>query len=399
MAEIMCDTYGVMVYQEDVIKVAHYFADLTLTEADVLRRGMSGEYRSREEFQRVKDKFFENCDKIGYEQRVIDRVWFEIESFAGYSFAKGHSASYAVESYQSLYLKAYYPLEFMVGVINNFGGFYRTEFYFHEARMNGAQIELPCVNRSDYLTTIYDDQIYIGFVHLKSLESKVGHQIVAERNQNGEFKSLNNFLSRIPLGLEQMRILIRIGALRFTGENKQRFLWEAMLFFNEVKVRIPTTAHLFEDIEPKEYPMPALERTDIEDAFDEIELLGFPLCDPFQLLATKNFGDTKALELMDKIITNVTIVGYLVTTKDTRTKSGQTMHFGTFYDCEGQIFDTVHFPNVASKFPFRGRGFYEIKGKVVEDFGVAMIEVNWMDKLSLINKKQLPAESFSETRN
>ena len=396
MDEIMKDTYGVMVYQEDVIRVAHYFAGLTLTEADVLRRGMSGKYRSREEFQRVKERFFEGCRERKYDQKVTDRVWFEIESFAGYSFAKGHSASYAVESYQSLYLKAYHPLEFMVGVINNFGGFYRTEFYFHEARMNGAQIELPCVNKSDYLTTIYGNQIYIGFVHLKSLESKVGQQIMTERNQNGEFKSLNNFLSRVPLGLEQIRILIRIGAFRFTGKDKQRLLWESMLFFSEVKVRIPTTAHLFEDTEPTEYPMPALERNDIEDAFDEIELLGFSVCDPFQLLATKDYGDTKAVELMDKIKANVTIVGYLVTTKDARTKSGQSMHFGTFYDSEGQIFDTVHFPNIASRFPFRGRGFYEIKGRVVEDFGVAMIEVNWMDKLALINKRQLPAESFRE---
>src|SRR5262249_4433721 len=158
-----------------------YFAGLSLTEADVLRRGMSGKYRSREEFQRVKDRFLEGCRERGYEQKVTDRVWFEIESFAGYSFAKGHSASYAVESYQSLFLKAYYPLEFMVGVINNFGGFYRTEFYFHEAQMNGATIEAPCVNQSDHLTTIYGERIVMGFVHLKSLETKVALGIVAER--------------------------------------------------------------------------------------------------------------------------------------------------------------------------------------------------------------------------
>ncbi len=405
MDEIMKDTYGVMVYQEDVIRVAHYFAGLTLTEADVLRRGMSGKYRSREEFQRVKERFFEGCRERKYDQKVTDRVWFEIESFAGYSFAKGHSASYAVESYQSLFLKAHYPLEFMVGVINNFGGFYHTEFYFHEAQMNGAQIEAPCVNQSEYLTTIYGDRIYIGFVHLKSLETKVGQQIVAERNQNGAYESLNNFLSRVSLGLEQVRILIRIGAFRFAGKDKKRLLWETMLYFSEVKVRIPSTASLF-DTEPKEYPMPVFQRNDIEDAFDEVELLGFSLCNPFQLLATEDRGDTYALDLKaraEKVrIENfpsrqVRIVGYLVTTKDARTKSGQSMHFGTFYDCHGHVFDTVHFPNVASQFPFRGRGFYEIKGKVVEDFGVAMIEVNWMNKLPLVNKKQLPAKSFQRS--
>ena len=103
-----------------------------------------------------------------------------------------------------------------MGVINNFGGFYKTEFYFHEARMNGAQIEAPCVNHSEYLTTIDGTKIYIGFVHLKSLETKVAKQVQAERIAGGNFKSLDNFLRRIDLGLEQVRILIRIGAFRFT---------------------------------------------------------------------------------------------------------------------------------------------------------------------------------------
>jgi DNA polymerase-3 subunit alpha len=352
---------------------------------------MSGKYRSREEFQRVKDQFFKGCRERGYEQKVTDRVWYEIESFAGYSFAKGHSASYAVESYQSLFLKAHYPLEFMVGVINNFGGFYKTEFYFHEAKMNGAQIELPCVNKSEYLTSIFGNQIYIGCVHLKSLEAKVGREIIVERNRRGDFRSLTDFLTRESLGLEQVRILIRIGAFRFTAKNKQRLLWEAMLFFSEVKERIATSANLF-DTEPKEYPMPTFERDDIENSFDEIELLGFSLNDPFHLLATKNYGDTRANGLATKVGTRVSIVGYLVTTKDTRTKRGQAMHFGTFYDCDGQVFDTVHFPDVALKFPFRGRGFYEIKGKVMEDFGVWVIDVASMTKLPLVNKKQLPVE-------
>ncbi len=396
MDEIMHDTYGVMVYQEDVIKVAHYFAGLTLTEADVLRRGMSGKYRSREEFQRVKDRFFEGCAERGYDQKVTDRVWFEIESFAGYSFAKGHSASYAVESYQSLFLKAHYPLEFMVGVINNFGGFYCTEFYFHEARMNGAQIEAPCVNKSEYLTTIYGNQIYIGFVHLKSLESKIGQHIPTEREKNGPYKNLDNFLRRTPgIGLEQLRILIRLGAFRFTGKTKQQLLWESMLFFNQTlgnssrKVGrfSESSIDLFET-EPKEYPLPELKRNKLEDAFDEIELLGFPLCNPFDLVATKDFGDTVALQLPDKKNKSIRMVGYLITTKDAYTmKAKEHMCFGTFYDVRGEVFDTVHFPNSARQFPFRGRGFYEVRGAVTEDFGVYAVDVHAMEKLPMISKK------------
>lgn len=385
MDELMSDTYGVMVYQEDVIKVAHEFAGISLTEADVLRRGMSGKYRSREEFQRVKDRFFEKCREQNYEQHIIDRVWYEIESFSGYSFAKGHSASYAVESYQSLFLKAHYPLEFMVGVINNFGGFYKTEFYFHEARMNGACIEAPCVNKSEHLTTIEGDQIYIGFIHIKSLEIKVAQAIAPERGLNGPYRSLENFLTRINIGLEQLRILIRIGAFRFTGKSKQRLLWEAMLFFSNAKAR-KNASHLF-DTEPKEYPLPTLTRHETEDAFDELELLGFPLCDPFKLLATSERGDTMARDLIRKVEKHVHITGYVVTTKDTRTKTNEPMHFGTFLDPHGEVFDTVHFPNITRAYPFRGRGFYAIRGKVVEDFGVTMIEVSHMEKLPMIHKR------------
>ena len=104
LMNIMPETYGVMIYQEDVIRVAHHYAGLTLAESDVLRRGMSGKYRSREEFKAVENQFFINCKHKGYSDCDAREVWRQIESFAGYAFAKGHSASYAVESFQSLYL-------------------------------------------------------------------------------------------------------------------------------------------------------------------------------------------------------------------------------------------------------------------------------------------------------
>jgi DNA-directed DNA polymerase III PolC len=396
MDELMRETFGVMVYQEDVIKVAHHFAGLTLTEADVLRRGMSGKYRSRREFDRVKSRFFENCSKKGYSEKVTNRVWFEIESFSGYSFAKGHSASYAVESYQSLFLKAHYPLEFMVGVINNFGGFYKTEFYFHEARMSGGVIEPPCINHSEQLTVINGQTLYVGFIHLKSLEKKLAPAIAPEREKNGPYKSLNDFLRRLAPGLEQVRILIRVGAFRFTGKNKQKLLWEAMLYYSQAAARMPATEELF-DTEPTEYPLPDFQINEIEDAFDEIELIGFPLNDPFRLLPSTDVGDAYAGDLMARKGKPVTMVGYVVTTKDTSTKGGLLMHFGTFIDSRGEAFDTVHFPDIAKRFPFRGRGFYKITGKVVDDFGIAVVEVARMEKLPMVHKRQFEPEMPSRT--
>ena len=123
-------------------------------EADVLRRGMSGKFRSRDEFQKVKEKFIENCRKKGEDDRIIFEVWEQIASFAGYALTKGHSASYAVESYQSLFLRAYYPLEYMVAVLNNGGEFYRSEFYVLEARILGDTLHAPCINKV-WLSTVF----------------------------------------------------------------------------------------------------------------------------------------------------------------------------------------------------------------------------------------------------
>ena len=132
MEKLLKETFGVMVYQEDVIKVAHYFGGLDMADADTLRRAMSGKYKKNNRFELMREKFFANCKQSGYTPELTQEVWRQMESFAGYSFSKAHSASFAVESFQDLYLKAYYPLEFMVGVINNFGGFYPTHLYFYE---------------------------------------------------------------------------------------------------------------------------------------------------------------------------------------------------------------------------------------------------------------------------
>lgn len=385
MLSIMPETYGVMVYQEDVIKVAHYFAGLSLAEADVLRRGMSGKYRSREEFAQVEQQFFSQCKAKGYSEQLSREVWRQIASFAGYAFAKGHSASYAVESYQSLFLKAHYPLEYMVAVINNFGGFYSTEMYVHEARMLGATIEAPCLNHSDYHTKIVDKTIYLGLMHLSNLETSWAMSLLADRDQNGAFVSLEDFFQRLPsFPLEQLLILIRIGAFRFTQIPKRTLLWQAHLF-QQQKTAEPTIHSLFKPTITKNHKIPKLYQHPLEDAFDELELLGFPLCNPFFLLSENTPGlQSRASDLAKKRGEWLIICGYVVTVKDTSSSKGERMNFGTFSDIDGHFFDTVHFPDVAKQYPFRGKGVYELYGRVSEEFGFYSLEVSWMRKVALI---------------
>ncbi|TWO34716.1 DNA polymerase III subunit alpha [Seonamhaeicola sediminis] len=382
LLNIMPDTYGVMVYQEDVIKVAHFFGGLNLGEADMLRRGMSGKFRSREEFLKVKEQFFINCKTSGKDEALTKEIWRQIESFAGYAFAKGHSASYAVESYQSLFLKAYYPLEYMVATLNNGGGFYSRELYIHEARMNGAIIQAPCVNKSFGQAVIYDKDIYIGFLFLQSFESKNSKSIIEERLKNGEFKSLDDFIDRVPISMEQVAILIKINAFRFTRINKRELLWEAYTKINNITFEEHRIT-LFK-AERINYKTPELPSTKLEDAFDELELLGYPLCNPFKLLLKPLKMILRANKLPQFVNYVIEVVGYLVTTKRTTTLNGKSMYFGTFLDYYGDFIDTVHFPPIASKFPFRGKGIYKIKGKVLEEFDCINIEVVEMHRLAII---------------
>jgi len=380
MKEQLEETYGVMVYQEDVLKVCHHFAGLDLADADVLRRVMSGKFRSKKEFVRIADKFFTNCRQRGYPEEITREVWRQIESFAGYSFSKAHSASYAAESFQSLYLKAHYPREFIVAVINNFGGFYKTWVYVNEARRYGADIELPCVNHSHAKTRITGKTIYLGFVHIKNLESGWVKAIPAERERGGPFRSLEDFLQRVSLGIEQAVVLIRTGALRFTAKGKKQLLWEAHRLLAGRKKEV--CSYPLYQVPETRFSLPRLKENTLEDAYDEIELLGFPVTLTwFDLVKTASRDEIKSRDLMKNKGKQVRIVGQLVNIKYVRTVKKAWMHFAAWLDDEGEFFDTVHFPQVLRSCPFRGYGVYLLYGKVIEEFGFPSLEVEKMTRL------------------
>lgn len=380
MEKQLKETYGVMVYQEDVIKICHHYAGLNLADADVLRRAMSGKHRNRKEFQKIVEKFFRLSKEKGRPETVTKEVWRQIESFAGYSFSKAHSASYAVESFQSLYLKAHYPLEFMTAVINNFGGFYHSWVYFNEARRQGARINLPCVNQSEYKTIITGKDMFIGFVHISDLENKTGNLIVKERKQRGNYTNLEDFVKRVPAGIEQLIILIRTGALRFTGKPKSTLLWEAHMMINK-DLKKPKNHSLF-FFPTKHFRLPQLAYDAIEDAYDEMQYIGFPVTMTyFDLLQTKFRG--KAGKLINHVGKTVRMLGQLVTIKKVITVKREWMAFGTFIDHHGEFFDCTHFPPSLKRYPFQGYGIYLIKGKVTEEFGYATIEVEKMAKLPI----------------
>ncbi|MEI8279801.1 MAG: hypothetical protein WCG87_08540 [Bacteroidota bacterium] len=295
---------------------------------------------------------------------------------------KAHSASYAVESFQSLYLKTYYPLEFMVAVINNFGGFYSTRVYINEAKKAGGTLHLPCVNNSTHLTTLYGTDVYLGFIHIKSLEHAISEIIEQERNNNGNYINLEDFILRTRIGIESLITLIRINALRFTGKSKRQLLWEAHMLFDKEKAKRNALAiSMFSDDTP-EWDIPQLVENKVSDVYDELELLEFPVSmSSFELLKSDYRGECMAKDLMSHIGETIRMVGSYVTYKGVRTVKGDLMAFGTFLDEDGHFFDTTHFPPSLKTYPFTGGGVYLILGKVVEEFGFPSIEVEKMGRM------------------
>ena len=379
MEEQLKETFGVMIYQEDVLKIGHYFGGLTLGEADVLRRMMSGKTRSEKHLLEIEGKYFANCAEFGYSPAVAAEVWRQIKSFAGYSFSKAHSASFAVESYMSLHLKTYYPIEFYCAVINNDGGFYATHIYVREAAKSGAIIHCPCVNHSLYKTTLEGKNLYLGFKYVHGLETNFAEMIPAERLANGPFTTMEDFIRRTAATPEIIDILIRIGAFRFTAQPKKELQWQAVPLVS----RLPRhrTATLFAS-QSSSYILPTMEGSQLEDIYDEIELLGFPVSGSlFDMLETSFRGDVLSRDLKNQVGKKVRMVGEFVCEKPTWTKYKEVMKFGRFYDIENNFIDTIHFPPSLQVYPLKGWGVYLMLGTVKEEFEFQTVEVEKIVKL------------------
>ncbi len=375
--EHLSETFGVMVFQEDVIKIAHYYAGLDLGKADILRRAMSGKYKSNNQFMMIKEEFFTHAKALGRDETLSAEIWRQMESFAGYSFNKAHSASFAVESYMSLYLKTYFPKEFMVAVINNFGGFYSRELYFLELLKTGGIIKAPCVNNSDHYTNIKGDDVYTGFIHIRGLQDKGIEKILEERKKNGPYLHLQDFIERTAIGLEQLNTLVSVGAFRFTGKSKKQLLWEANFLQKHNHPVLQRGKALFEE-KPLEFKLPELIDQPLDDLYDEMEILGFTLSNPFAMVDDDPSRYVLSKDLEKHSGKMITVLAYFIARKHVVTKNNDAMFFGTFVDVELNWIDTVHFPDSALKYPLHTGGFYKLTGKVVEDFGVFSLEVHRM---------------------
>jgi DNA polymerase-3 subunit alpha len=202
------------------------------------------------------------------------------------------------------------------------------------------------------------------------------------------------------IGLEQLTTLIRVGAFRFTGMTKKELLWESRLKLarttKQLKAPVMNRGQLFE-LTPKTLKLPELSYRLHEDSFDEMELLGFSLCTPFNLLNSPPKASFLAKDFVSYIGQTISIRGYLVTIKNTRTRTGEQMQFATFLDERGFFFDTVHWPKITKQFSFRGKGIYEVTAKVMAEMGFYSLEVESMQKMAIIPDPRFSEETDEHT--
>jgi len=393
MEKYLGETYGVMIYQEDVIKVAHHVVGLTLEESDLLRRAMSGKMRSHKAMELIVDKFFACCREKGYPPKIAQELWHQIESFAGYAFCKAHSASFAVLSYQVAYLKTYYPAEFMAGVLSNGGGYYSSAVYISECKRLGLKVLLPCINESEYEYTGKDKEVRIGFVAIKNFEKSYADKILEERNINGKFTSLANFLSRVHLGFESVERLIKCGAMDSLKQTRPTLLRLLDIYFFNKKLVEDKNMNLFANTTSKLEKEVATDREfGIEEtSYNEYEIFGYmvthhPL-DFFDEVNEKNI--VKAADMQKYNGKKIKMIGWYMASKRVVTSKGGIMKFLSLED-KTETFEAVIFPEAYQKYAELtiSMGPYLIEGKVDAESGNNII-VERMAVLSAVKAQSI----------
>ncbi|MBZ0264885.1 DNA polymerase III subunit alpha [bacterium] len=378
MRDMLKETHGVMIYQEDVIKVAHHIAGISLGRADSLRRAMSGKSRSLGEMSKMEDEFLEGCRKNGVTQDIAKEIWRQMASFAGYAFCKAHSASFAVLSVQIAYLRAHHPAEFMAAVLANGGGYYSQAAYIEEAKRMGLRILLPDINRSreehSGNSSIGNGAIQLGFKGIGALREETVHRILEMREDKGEFKGFEEFMRQVRPARDETEALICCGGFDQFGKNRPTLLRRMRAGYETL---VKSNSPLIEGSEDVFALMPdAPDWTDMEKYARERRILGYsPSKHPLQLLELDMSQALPAVRMEQNVGRRATMIGWVFSQKkiSTRTKK-EGMKFLSAEDLTG-AFEVTVFPRVYKKYAplLLGNGPFRITGNVEDEQGVCTL--------------------------
>lgn len=378
--DVLDETFGLMVYQEDVTKVAVALAGFSPAEGDGLRKVMAKKDKAAKLAQ-YKEMFFAGCTRGGVAASATREMWRMIETFDGYSFCKPHSASYARVSFQAAYLKRHHPAQFMAAVIANGGGYYSTFAYVSEARRLGLTILPPDVRHSRHTWSGAGREVRVGLSAVSGLSSAFVDRLLAARKEH-QFTDVGDFLHRTHPAENEAEALIHCGALDGLdpAANRAMLLWQWAGYQRSCDAgRRPA---LFAPRLPPPPPLPPPDA--LAQARREFAVLGF-LCHghPLRFLERPRVRIETVAELSAHVGRRVRLRLWLLTGKLVSTRSGEVMEFLTFEDESGQV-ETTFFPETYRQHAHllrSGRG-YLLTGLVEEDYGALTVTVDTLVPLA-----------------
>ena len=337
LAPLLDETFGVILYQEQVLRIANELAGFSLAEADLLRRAMS-HFDPGKKMQELERKFVNEAQaRSGIPIETGERIWEMMAAFAGYGFPKAHAASYARIGWRSAWCKEYFPAEFMAAVLANWGGYYSQRVYLSEARRLGLKVRPPHVNHSRHQFTVQkmigseDRALFMGLGQVKELTQRTIGRII----QRAPFTSLDDFLSRVDPRNQEAEHLAKIGALDGFGnipailKRLQAGGWQR------------DQMSLFSWSDTNEDDWNLQQKVDAQ-----LEILGASLeAHPLELVQEKIAGALFTIDAVGMIGRRVTVAGVRQTSRRSRTAKGDMMLFLTIEDLQGTL-DVILFPDV-----------------------------------------------------
>jgi len=357
LAPILRETLGVCVYQEQVMQIAQAAGALSLAEADLVRRA-SAKFADQRERDRLRAKFLKAATQLGLAGAAREEAWRMVEKFAGFGFCKAHAATYADLSYRIAYLKAHYPAEFFAAMCSSGAGFYHVSAYVEEAKRWGIEVRLPSVNHSRLAYTTEPcagakRAMRVGLMQVKGLRAETIAHIVRSREEQGPYRSLEDFLARVPVERDEIESLIKCGALDSLPDaawGRPALLWQLNLLARK-HAAPPPAEWLFPDAAaPATQAVPLgtdysrEQRLAYEQEILEVCVSGHPLD-----LVTRN-GEAWSDQLASaKPGQRVCLLGWLITFRHVATKDYRNMMFATLEDQRG-VYEIVLFPEAYQRY-------------------------------------------------
>ena len=247
MEDFLSNTYGITVYQEQVMLLSQKLAGFSKGDADMLRKGMGKKIKSV--LDKLKPKFFDGCEKNGFDIKVVEKIWTDWEAFASYAFNKSHSTCYALIAYQTAYLKAHYPAELMAAILtNHMKDIKDITLYMEECKAMGVKVLGPDVNESFFKFAVNKEgEVRFGLGAIKGVGEGAVNAIVEERKENGNYVSFSDFVSRVDLRSANKRTLESLAysggfdsfginrSQYFEQENEQSYIEKMIKFGNKIQ--------------------------------------------------------------------------------------------------------------------------------------------------------------------